>query len=84
MKVGIQQRVLPIYWLPFLSELARMCRKGLHIFAGEPRPDEAIHTRLSQLIVAQIIFLRCIVHNIAAGDGVDGDSRIRLEQSGGL
>ncbi|MDO9131167.1 MAG: glycosyltransferase family 4 protein, partial [Anaerolineales bacterium] len=41
-RLGIQQRVLPIYRLPFFDALAAACTGGLSVFAGEPRPDEAI------------------------------------------
>ena len=41
-RLGVQQRVLPIYRLPFFDALAAACAGGLSVFAGEPRPDEAI------------------------------------------
>ena len=41
-RVGIQQRVLPRYRAPFFDLLAAQCRGSLSVFAGEPRPDEAI------------------------------------------
>jgi glycosyltransferase involved in cell wall biosynthesis len=43
-RVGLQQRVLPSYRAPFFDRLARACPAGLEIFAGRPRPDEAILT----------------------------------------
>lgn len=42
-RVAIQQRVLPAYRTPFFDALAARCPGGLHIFAGSPRPDEAIN-----------------------------------------
>lgn len=41
-RLGVQQRVLPIYRLPFFDALAAACAGGSSVFAGEPRPDEAI------------------------------------------
>ncbi len=41
-RLGLQQRVLPRYRLPFLTRLAMACRDGLSVFAGHPRPQEAI------------------------------------------
>lgn len=41
-RVAIQQRVLPAYRAPFLDALAARCLGGLSVFAGSPRPDEAI------------------------------------------
>jgi len=41
-KVGLQQRVLPSYRVPFFEALAAACRGGLSVFAGQPRPNEAI------------------------------------------
>ena len=43
-RVGILQRVLPAYRLPFFDILAHSCAGGLCIAAGEPRPEESIHT----------------------------------------
>ena len=43
-KIGIQQRVLPRYRVPFFETLALQCPDGLEIFAGEPRPEEQIVT----------------------------------------
>ena len=42
-RLGIQQRVLPTYRVPFFDALGRACRGGLSVFAGQPRSDEAIH-----------------------------------------
>ncbi len=41
-RLGIQQRVLPAYRVPFLDLLAGECEKGLSVFAGRARPDEGI------------------------------------------
>ncbi|MCB2214405.1 glycosyltransferase family 4 protein [bacterium] len=43
-KVGLVQRVLPNYRAPFFNALGRACDGGLSVFAGEPRPEEMIHT----------------------------------------
>ena len=43
-RLGLQQRVLPSYRAPFFDALARTCEDGLSLFAGLPRPDEAIPT----------------------------------------
>jgi glycosyltransferase involved in cell wall biosynthesis len=44
-RLGLQQRVLPIYRTPFFDALDEACEKGLGIFAGKPRADEAIEIR---------------------------------------
>jgi len=41
-RLGLQQRVLPNYRVPFFDMLAAACEGGLSVFAGQPRPDEAI------------------------------------------
>lgn len=51
-RVGLQQRVFPAYRAPFFDALAAASAEGLSLFAGEPRPDEAIHTT-TQLETAQ-------------------------------
>lgn len=43
-RVGIQQRVLPRYRIPFFDALASEYPEGLSIFAGEPRKEEALDT----------------------------------------
>jgi glycosyltransferase involved in cell wall biosynthesis len=43
-KLGLLQRVLPTYRVPFFDTLARKCEGGLNLFAGQPRPVEAIKT----------------------------------------
>lgn len=42
-KAALQQRVLPAYRVPFFERLAQACAGGMELFAGEPRPGEAIH-----------------------------------------
>lgn len=41
-RVGIQQRVLPSYRVPFFDALAEQCENGLSIFFGNPRRHESI------------------------------------------
>jgi glycosyltransferase involved in cell wall biosynthesis len=43
-KVGLVQRVLPSYRVPFFNGLGQACKGGLALFAGEPRPAEMIQT----------------------------------------
>jgi len=43
-RLGLQQRVLPEYRAPFFDMLAGACPKGLGVFAGEARAEEAIKT----------------------------------------
>ncbi len=42
--LALQQRVLPAYRAPFFDLLAQTHPHGLHLFAGEPLPVEAIAT----------------------------------------
>ncbi len=44
LRLGLQQRVLPSYRVPFFDALSRGCAGGLGLFAGQPRPDEMIET----------------------------------------
>jgi glycosyltransferase involved in cell wall biosynthesis len=44
LRLGLQQRVLPSYRVPFFDALACACRDGLSIFAGQPRQQETIET----------------------------------------
>ncbi len=46
-RLGIQQRVLPVYRVAFFELLADRCRAGLAVFAGAPGKSEAIHTAAS-------------------------------------
>lgn len=43
-RLGLQQRVLPDYRVPFFDQLARACQEGFSLFAGQPRASEAIKT----------------------------------------
>ena len=43
-RLGFQQRVLPSYRVAFFDLLARSCTEGLSLYAGKPRPSEAIQT----------------------------------------
>jgi len=44
LKIGIQQRVLPSYRIPFFDTLAQELPGGLSVFAGDPRKEEALNT----------------------------------------
>lgn len=41
-RLGLQQRVIPNYRVPFFDMLADACEGGLSVFAGLPRPAEGI------------------------------------------
>ncbi|NWF64385.1 MAG: glycosyltransferase [Chloroflexi bacterium] len=41
-KLGLQQRVLPSYRVPFFDLLASHCEGGMSLFAGQARPAEMI------------------------------------------
>lgn len=41
-RLGVVQRVLPAYRAPFFDALAAACAGGMSLFAGKPRPQEAI------------------------------------------
>ena len=41
-KLGLQQRVLPSYRVPFFDLLAQQCERGMGLFAGQARPVEMI------------------------------------------
>ncbi|MFN8399785.1 MAG: glycosyltransferase family 4 protein [Anaerolineales bacterium] len=41
-KLGLQQRVLPSYRVPFFDLLASQCESGMSLFAGQARPVEMI------------------------------------------
>lgn len=43
-RLGLAQRVLPVYRVPFFEALAAACTGGLGVFAGQPRPQEAIES----------------------------------------
>ena len=40
--LGLQQRVLPSYRVPFFDMLASACAGGMSLFAGQPRAEESI------------------------------------------
>ncbi|MBP7227748.1 MAG: glycosyltransferase family 4 protein [Longilinea sp.] len=44
-RLGLQQRVLPVYRTPFFQALAADCPQGLGIFAGQPRPHEMVENQ---------------------------------------
>ena len=48
-KLGLQQRVLPSYRVPFFDLLARHCDGGMSLFAGKARPQEMIAGGTTQL-----------------------------------
>jgi glycosyltransferase involved in cell wall biosynthesis len=41
-RLGLQQRVLPSYRVPFFDMLASACEGGMSLFAGQPRAEESI------------------------------------------
>lgn len=43
-RLGLQQRVLPNYRVPFFDLLAGVCAGGMSLFAGSPRSEEMIKT----------------------------------------
>jgi glycosyltransferase involved in cell wall biosynthesis len=43
-RLAVQQRVLPNYRAGFFDLLAAACQGGLSVFAGQPRPSEAIQS----------------------------------------
>ena len=57
----MQQRVLPIYRVPFFDLLAESCEGGMSLFAGMPMPEEGVTTanglRNTQYAVAKNIHL---------------------------
>jgi glycosyltransferase involved in cell wall biosynthesis len=52
LRLGLQQRVLPSYRVPFFDALAAACRDGLGVFAGPARKGEMIEAaaRLEQAV----------------------------------
>ncbi|MBE0671115.1 MAG: glycosyltransferase family 4 protein [Anaerolineales bacterium] len=59
-RLGLQQRVLPSYRVPFFDLLASQCEGGMHLFAGSPRPAEMIasgKTEVAKLTEAKNIHL---------------------------
>ena len=47
-KLGVQQRVLPSYRVPFFDLLAGHCTGGMDLFAGQARPVEMIASGTTQ------------------------------------
>jgi glycosyltransferase involved in cell wall biosynthesis len=43
-RLGVQQRVFPVYRQPFFEALGATCPKGFSLFAGLPRKHEAVET----------------------------------------
>jgi glycosyltransferase involved in cell wall biosynthesis len=41
-RLGLQQRVLPAYRVPFFDLLSRSCEGGMSLFAGMARPEESV------------------------------------------
>jgi glycosyltransferase involved in cell wall biosynthesis len=60
-RVGIVQRVLAPYRVPFFDTIAARCAEGLSIFAGDPSPDEhfnrATHASVARLTDARNVHL---------------------------
>ncbi len=59
-RLGLQQRVLPSYRVPFFDLLAERCEGGMSLFAGMPRPVEMIasgETKIAKLKEANNIHL---------------------------
>ena len=50
-RLGIVQRVLPLYRVPFFEALAAACAGGMSLFAGQPRANESVATT-TQLKIA--------------------------------
>lgn len=48
-RLGVQQRVLPSYRVPFFDLLAQSCDGGLSLFAGQPRLVESIASGILQV-----------------------------------
>ncbi len=44
-RLGIQQRVFPVYRAPFFEALGKACTQGFSLFAGMPRRREAIESQ---------------------------------------
>jgi glycosyltransferase involved in cell wall biosynthesis len=62
--IGIQQRVLPHYRVPFFDNLSAAYTGGLQVFSGSPRASEGIVTS-DRLEVAQLVR----AHNVHIGRG---------------
>jgi glycosyltransferase involved in cell wall biosynthesis len=58
--LGLQQRVLPFYRVPFFDMLAAACEEGMGLFAGKPRAVESIDSgklKIAKYAPAQNIHL---------------------------
>ncbi len=64
-RVGIQQRKVPHYRLPFFDGLARRCQGGLQLFHGDPLPSEGVGGGAAPLQVATAVH----AHNVYLGRG---------------
>ncbi|MDZ4158797.1 MAG: glycosyltransferase family 4 protein [Anaerolineaceae bacterium] len=53
-RLGLQQRVLPVYRVPFFEALASACERGLSVFAGKARKEEAVE-EADQLQSARLV-----------------------------
>jgi glycosyltransferase involved in cell wall biosynthesis len=63
-RLGLQQRVLPGYRLPFFEALAEACPKGLGLFAGQPRPEETIE---GNSLPKKARYTRAVNHHLFGG-----------------
>jgi glycosyltransferase involved in cell wall biosynthesis len=43
-RLGLQQRLLPAYRIPFFDALASSCQGGLGVYAGQPQSTESVQT----------------------------------------
>ena len=50
--LALQQRVLPSYRVPFFDALAAECKPGMHLLAGQPRPEESIEGNVLPQVAA--------------------------------
>src|SRR5689334_3513421 len=48
-RLGLQQRVLPSYRVPFFDLLAGHCEEGMSVFAGQARAQEMIAAGKTQV-----------------------------------
>ncbi len=46
-RLGVQQRIFPIYRTPFFEALGEACPQGLSLFAGLPRASEVVESQTS-------------------------------------
>lgn len=53
-RLGLQQRVLPAYRVPFFDLLAQSCEGGMSLFAGMPCPEEGIATSADLRIARRV------------------------------